>query len=205
MLVILALSACARAAPAEDRAASGGVRADLYACEGCEIVDQPDRDTLSWSMRIGGESEAGDPLVVEGTVFLPDGKTPASDVVIFAHQTDDTGICPEAFDDRGRQLRQGRLHGWVKTGLDGRYRFETIKPAPYPSMTMPAHIHLYIGEAGRRPYYIDDVVFAGEFGVDDAYIAAQELRGGSGIIELTRDSDGVLHARRDIVLEKHPS
>jgi protocatechuate 3,4-dioxygenase beta subunit len=92
----------------------------------------------------------------------------------------------------------------VRTGADGRYRFDTIKPAPYPDMTMPAHIHLMIGEPGRRPYYVDDVVFDGEFGVTERYRAAQELRGGSGIVALSRSPQGVWLARRDIVLERHP-
>jgi protocatechuate 3,4-dioxygenase beta subunit len=89
-------------------------------------------------------------------------------------------------------------------GPDGVYTFRTIKPAPYPDMTMPAHIHLMIGEPDRRPYYIDDVVFEGEFGVTKRYRAAQEFRGGSGIVKATRAPDGVWHARRDVLLELHP-
>jgi protocatechuate 3,4-dioxygenase beta subunit len=96
------------------------------------------------------------------------------------------------------------LRGWVKTGADGTYTFDTIKPGIYPDRTMPAHVHLMIKEPGRRPYYIDDVVFDGEFGVDARYRARQELRGGSGIVSLVRRRDGVLIARRDIILEQHP-
>jgi protocatechuate 3,4-dioxygenase beta subunit len=60
-----------------------------------------------------------------------------------------------------------------------------------------------VGEPGRRPYYIDDIVLAGAFLVDEAYRARQELRGGSGIVTLARSADGTLLARRDIVLERH--
>jgi protocatechuate 3,4-dioxygenase, beta subunit len=69
---------------------------------------------------------------------------------------------------------------------------------------MPAHVHLFVGEPGRRPYWIDDVVFAGEFGVTPAYRARAENRGGDGIVTLARQ-DGVLLARRDILLEPHPA
>ncbi len=72
-------------------------------------------------------------------------------------------------------------------------------------MSMPAHVHLFVGEPGRRPYYVDDTVFDGEFGVEDAYRRRQELRGGSGIVRLTRAADGVLEAVRDIRLELHPA
>nr|WP_294171069.1 hypothetical protein [uncultured Sphingomonas sp.] len=76
----------------------------------------------------------------------------------------------------------------------------TIKPAPYPGRTDPAHIHIFVLQPGRRdPYWVDDVVFAGEFGVTKQYRKTRGNRGGSGIVQLARRS-GVLHARRDIVL-----
>ena len=96
-----------------------------------------------------------------------------------------------------------RLRGWARTGADGTYAFSTIKPAPYPDRSMPAHIHLYVLEPGRRPYWIDDAVFAGEFRVDDAYRRRMENRGGSGIVELAREN-GAWLAQRDINLEPHP-
>lgn len=92
----------------------------------------------------------------------------------------------------------------MKTGADGRYEFVTIKPAPYPTITEPAHIHLVVLEPGRRPYWIDDVVFAGEVRVDDEYRASRENRGGDGIVQLRRADDGTWIAERDIRLEPHP-
>ena len=91
----------------------------------------------------------------------------------------------------------------MKTGADGRYAFDSIRPAPYPDDVLPAHVHLTIAEPGRRAYYIDDIVFDGEFGVTPAYRGAQEFRGGSGIVRLTRSNDLWL-ATRDIMLERHP-
>ena len=62
-----------------------------------------------------------------------------------------------------------------------------------------------MGEPRRRAYYIDDVVFEREFGVDAAYRAGRELRGGDGVVRLGRDANGVWIAVRDIVLERHPA
>lgn len=45
----------------------------------------------------------------------------------------------------------------------------------------------------------------GEFGADAAYGRVKELRGGFGIVRLTRRADGVLEAVRDIRLEPHPA
>ena len=199
-LAPLALVACSGGAPR----AEPGVREELYACEGCEATLEVDAKNLSWSTRIGEVEEPGEPLVLTGTVFQSDGRTAAAGVMIYAHQTDATGMYPGGGPDLPGSARDGRLRAWVTTGEDGRYRFETIKPAPYPAMTMPAHIHLYVREPERRPYYIDDVVFAGEMLVDDAYRSRQELRGGSGIVTLERDPEGRWLARRNIVLERHP-
>lgn len=185
-------------------APAGRARRDLYNCEGCEAVDERPRDGLSASAVIAGPDEPGERLVVEGVVYQSDGTTPAADIVVYAHHTNNEGLYAGAGGPTPETRRHGRLRGWVKTGADGRYRFDTIKPAPYPGATMPAHVHLMIGEPGRRPYYIDDVVFDGEFGVTERYRKNQELRGGSGIVRLSPTADGALLARRDIVLENHP-
>ncbi|MXO75717.1 intradiol ring-cleavage dioxygenase [Altererythrobacter aerius] len=200
LLRIAALVACS----AGHATAEQGARADPYACEGCEAVHERPADSLTSTARVAGPEEPGERLVATGTVFAADGKTPQEGVVIYLHQTNAAGLYANGTDESEWSRRNGRLRAWVRTDGQGRYRFETIKPAPYPDMTMPAHIHLMIGEPGRRPYYVDDIVFDGEFGVDAAYRQAQELRGGSGIVSLVRDSDGVLVARRDIVLERHP-
>ena len=140
-----------------------------------------------------------------GQMFAPDGVTPAPNVIIYAHHTNVEGLYAGGSPGTVWSRRHGRLRGWARTNIDGRYVFETIKPAPYPDMSMPAHVHLFLGEPGRWPYYIDDAVFDGEFGVDETYRRRQELRGGSGIVRLTRGADGVLEAVRDIRLERHPA
>ena len=180
-------------------------RPGLYNCEGCDAVEERARDALAASAIIAGPDEPGERLVVEGVVYQTDGVTPAAEIVIYAHHTNNDGLYANGVPGTEESRRHGRLRGWVKTGADGRYRFDTIKPAPYPGETMPAHIHLMIGEPRRRPYYIDDVVFDGAFGVTERYREREELRGGSGIVRLARKADGVLLARRDIVLERHPA
>lgn len=185
-------------------APAGRARRDLYNCEGCEAVGEIARENLAATTTLAGPDEPGERLIVEGTIFEVDGVTPAAGIVVYAHHTNNEGLYANGAPGTEESRRHGRLRGWVKTGADGRYRFDTIKPAPYPGATMPAHVHLMIGEPGRRPYYIDDVVFDGEFGVTERYRKNQELRGGSGIVRLTRGDGGVLMAQRDIVLERHP-
>jgi protocatechuate 3,4-dioxygenase beta subunit len=177
--------------------------ADLYDCEGCEGALERDPASLGWSTRIGTGEDPGEPLLLSGTVFHNDGRSPAAGVVIYAHHTNSDGRYANGTQESPWSRRHGRLRGWVRTGADGRYAFRTIRPAPYPSRTDPAHIHLMIVEPGHPPYWIDDVVFEGEYGVDGAYRGERENRGGSGIARLSGAGEGWI-ARRDIVLELHP-
>lgn len=179
-------------------------RPDLYNCEGCTAVGERPPARLSAAVQLAPPGEPGERMILTGRVMTADGTGPAPGVVIYAHHTNASGLYANGTPETEWSRRHGRLRGWAKTGLDGIYTFRTIKPAPYPDMTMPAHVHLFLGEPGRRPYYIDDVVFDGEFGVTPAYRSAQELRGGSGIVKIGRTADGMLLARRDIRLEQHP-
>lgn len=190
-----------RSGPAVARAP----RPDLYNCEGCAAVTEAPAGRLPSALRLASALDPGEPLLLTGRVFMPDGVTPAAGVVIYAHHTNAEGRYANGSRATEWSRRHGRLRGWVQTGQDGRYAFDTIKPAPYPDRTMPAHIHLFVGEPERPPYYIDDVVFAGEFRVDADYLRRQELRGGSGVVTLDRAPADAWRARRDIVLEPHPA
>ena len=189
----------ARSSPAEK---ASPVRPNLYNCEGCEaVVERPSQSMLS-TVQLATADEPGERMILSGRATLPDGAA-AANVVIYAHHTNVDGLYANGTNENEWSRRHGRLRGWAKTDADGNYRFNTIKPAPYPDMTMPAHVHLYIGEPDRRPYYIDDVVFDGEYGVTGSYRAKQEFRGGGGIVKLEKSSGGIWLARRDIKLERH--
>ena len=204
-LLAAALAACGAAPASQDQDAErAGVRADLYQCEGCEGVYERDAAGLSSQAQIGPEDEPGESLTLRGTVYEADGRTPAPGVVIYAYQTNAEGLYANGTDETEWSRRHGNLRGWAKTGDDGTYRFDTIKPAPYPDQDMPAHVHFTILEPGRQPYWIDDIVFDGEFGVTDEYRRQMTDRGGNGIVALETGAGGKLSVRRDIILERHP-
>lgn len=205
MLFGAAIISIAPACRAGGRVQSGVARADLYPCEGCEAVHERNTADLDWRSAVARPQEPGERLVLSGVVYETDGRTPASGVVIYAHHTNVDGLYANGSSETEWSRRHGRLRGWVRTGADGRYAFDTIKPGIYPDRTEPAHIHLFVLEPGRPPYYIDDVVFEGEFGVTPAYRARQSLRGGDGVIVLGRRNDGTWLAQRNIVLELHPN
>jgi protocatechuate 3,4-dioxygenase beta subunit len=144
-------------------------------------------------------------MLLQGQVLNPDGKAPAGGVVIYLYHTNAAGLYGNGSSESEWSRRHGRLRGWLKTGADGRYAVETIKPGQYPDRRRePAHVHLTVLEPGKDPYYIDDVVFAGEPGVDAAYRAERLNRGGPGIVQLRRDASGRWLAERNIILERRP-
>lgn len=203
---LLASAACGssgRTARAPDAAGSRTPRPDLYACEGCEGALERPPGSLGARAAIAPADEPGQRLRIEGTVYRIDGVTPAPGIVIYAYQTDAKGLYSRGTPGTEASRRHGLLRGWLRTGADGRYSFDTVKPGPYPREDVPAHIHLTVLEPGRPPYWIDDIVFAGEIGVTDRYRGERENRGGNGIIVLAR-AKGLLIARRDILLEPHP-
>ena len=97
---------------------------------------------------------------------------PAADVIVYAYQTDATG---EYHNDP--KTRVARLHGWAKTDAQGRYLFHTIKPASYPRMNIPAHVHLHVWGLGYPLQWTPELEFAGDKFLKPDQIAASNALG----------------------------
>ncbi|MCF8243253.1 MAG: hypothetical protein K9J16_17890 [Melioribacteraceae bacterium] len=173
----------------------------LPECEWCGADEAP--ENLSWETTIANENEPGERLVVTGTVYESDGKTPASGVIIYIYHTNADGIYPKRGDETGNGKRHGYLRSWLKTNSEGKYKINTIKPAPYPTRSEPAHIHMTVKVPGKEEDWIDSIMFE-----DDPLLKNVEYRlterGGSGIVSLKRNDGGHLTAHRDIYLGKIP-
>ncbi|MFN2439725.1 MAG: hypothetical protein ABR503_11040 [Chitinophagaceae bacterium] len=173
-------------------------------CEGCEaIYESPiPLENLSWTDTLPDFNERGPKLEVSGTVYQPDGKTPAKDVVIYIYHTDQTGRYSTKGDEKGWGKRHGYIRGWMKTNNEGKYKFYTLRPASYPNSQIEAHIHPTIKEPGKSEYYIDAFVFD-----DDPFLTGNmrkklENRGGDGILK-PRERNGIWYAERNIYLGKN--
>lgn len=174
----------------------------IGACEGCEWMFDGKPEQLNWSTRIADNAEPGESLVMRGTIYKADGKTPAEGVVLYVYHTNQKGLYVPG-PGQGVSKRHGHLRGWMKTDNLGRYEFRTIRPGAYPDNRAAQHIHPIILEPNGNYYYIDEYLFD-----DDPLLTAeerrrQEGRGGSGVIRLTKDAKGVWTGRRDIVLGKN--
>jgi protocatechuate 3,4-dioxygenase beta subunit len=127
--------------------------------------------------RLAGAEEAGERLVVSGTVLSADCRTPLPNALVEVWQANGAGLydtqTPGNYTDKGRF----HLRGMLYTDAQGRYRIETVMPGRYPvppnlpgveqygGITRPAHIHFRVMEALHVPVTLQ-LYFAG-----DPYIA----------------------------------
>lgn len=202
ILLAAALSACAQPkSPAAEAGAPVITRLPAVGgpCEFCEeiydLAESPD-----WTDTLPGYYEPGEQMVISGTIYQPDGRTPAPGVILYVYQTNAEGIYPKRpGQDDGPH---GYIRGWMRTDAQGRYRFLTIRPGSYPNSRNPQHVHAILYEPGKGHYWIDDYLFA-----DDPLLTGQqprrEPRGSDGVISLKKNDQDVWTGQRDIVLGRN--
>lgn len=137
-----------------------------------------------------GWTQNGQKLLITGTIYKLDGKTPAPDVILYYYHTNINGVYANKQGLDSRVVRHGYIRGWVKSDANGKYAIYTVRPAPYPNSNIEAHIHPAIKEPTiDKEYYIDEFVFD-----DDKLLTGEkrkrlENRGGSGILRVLKQGD----------------
>src|SRR5688572_1615210 len=61
------------------------------ACDGCDLMYENMPSTLSWETKIENAADPGEPMIIEGTIYKKDGKTPAPGVILYVYHTDAKG------------------------------------------------------------------------------------------------------------------
>ncbi len=172
-------------------------------CEGCEALFEYGNQKLDPIDTLPGFESKNPKIHLFGVVYKQDGKTPASDIIIYIYHTNTKGIYETSRNSQGWGKRHGIYRGWVRTDKAGKYDFYTFRPASYPNTTITQHIHMTVKELDTNPYYIDDILFT-----DDPFLTENEKkrrrnRGGSGIVTPSKNNSDVLEIRRDIILGKN--
>lgn len=189
--IALAWEGCAQKGQWNEKAIGGP-------CEDCQLMFEGIPSQLTSSTNLAPPDEPGEQLEISGTIYQQDGKTPAAGVVLYVYHTDNKGLYSKAPGQKFGVLH-GHLRGWVKSDADGRYRFNTIRPASYPNSKNPQHIHPIVYEPAKGYYWIDEYLFD-----DDPVLTENERshlqgRGGAGIITLIKSTSGWV-GKRDIIL-----
>ena len=143
---------------------------------------------------IAAANEPGQRIVVSGRALAGSGH-PVPNVIIRAYHTDARGLY-RADNKMYSDSAPPRLQGFLRTDANGAYEISTIRPAPYPNRTIPAHIHFELrppnGARESAILYFDD---------DPLLTAQQRAKFSQAICRLT-PSDGVLRCTRDFHLGK---
>jgi len=130
-----------------------GVRAQTSArrltpaqTEGPFYPVRPPADTDFDLLRNGSSAAylTAQPAWVEGVVTDPTGR-PVSGAVVEIWQCDESGRYHHP-GDGGRADPAFQGFGRVRVAADGRYRFHTIRPAPYSGRTPHIHFKVRLGE-----------------------------------------------------------
>lgn len=158
------------------------------------------KDTsLGWNQR-------GQKIILSGTVYELDGKTPAQDVLLYYYHTNTEGKYIHKPEEKRsmppNELGQthGYIRGWVKTDLEGKYFIYTVKPGTYPTHDEPAHVHITVKEPNDiNEYYIDDFVFDDDQLLTTDKRKKMKNRCGSGVLQMVQKGD-VLVGERNLTL-----
>ncbi|WP_051554584.1 dioxygenase family protein [Maribacter antarcticus] len=207
-VLFIALNACSQSAKNHDAKLEIEITPENITqkdCNWCGTFEVP--EDVSWRTIISPKGEPGDKLIISGTVYFPDGETPAKDVIVYVHHTNNKGVYPKRGNEKGNGTYHGYLRGWMKTDAKGRYELETIRPAPYRSHDgEPAHIHYNIEAPEYPEYWLTGLWFSDDPRVTNEYKKNIKRNGGfSNIITLTKNENGVLRGTRNIKLEKFKS
>lgn len=140
----------------------------LAAGSGCrptpqDIIGPFYRFGAPFETKIADPDEAGDRVIISGTVYSSDCHTPVPNALIEVWQANKAGLYDTDKPGNFTERHAFRLRGMMLTDQRGRYEFESVMPGRYPvppglpglekyaGLTRPAHIHFRVSESLHVP------------------------------------------------------
>jgi protocatechuate 3,4-dioxygenase beta subunit len=144
---------------------------------------------------LAGPDEPGERLVVTGRVMY--GTTPVVGASVFVFQTDSQGFYAPGRKGPDAEL-DPRLHGALRSGAEGQYQVETIRPGSYNDN--PAHLHYVVVARGFKPrifdlWFQDDPILVARLQVGEPLI--QQSMRNSPFYKAAPDSIAIRPVLRD--------
>ena len=159
--------------------------------------------------KLAGPGESGDRLVLTGTVFSADCRTPLPDALIEVWQANNAGVYDTSKPGNFTEATTFNMRGMLYTNEKGQYEIETIVPGRYPvppdlprlekyaGLTRPAHIHFRVMESLHIPV-TTQLYFKG-----DPFIANDPWASHKSSLAIALKQNGeVKHGVFDIVLAR---
>ncbi len=109
------------------------------------------RHAKSPRVRLVTSKEPGDRMVATGTLRQAGGK-PLAGALVYVYQTDARGWYSDKaphFSGGNGDHGHARLFGYLRTGADGKFEVDTIRPEGYPRSSLPEHIHIQVFVDGQ--------------------------------------------------------
>ena len=150
-------------------------------------------------VKIVTPKEPGDRMVVTGMLRQADGR-PLAGALVYVYQTDAKGW----YSDRAPHFSGGndhdyaRLFGYLKTGPDGRFEVDTIRPDGYPQSSLPQHIHIQVFVDGQSRL-VSEVTFEDDPRMTPS-MRRQVERNGFYLVPVEHGADGVQRCRVEIAV-----
>ena len=137
-------------------------------------------------------------LKISGTIYKSDGKTPASDVIMYIEHADEDGD----FDLRKLNDKRYTHHrGWIKTNASGQYAFYTFIPGGDRRYNQLQQLFPTIKEEANEFYNLESFLFDSDPLLTKACRKKIQKKGDvSRILKPIKQGD-LLVVEKDIVLE----
>jgi catechol 1,2-dioxygenase len=145
---------------------------------------------------LAGPNEPGERLIISGTAYSSDCRSPLPNTLIEIWQANEAGLYDTNKPGNFTEHVDFNLRGMMLTDQQGHYEFETIMPGRYPvppnlpgleqyaGLTRPAHIHFRVSESLHVPL-TTQLYFK-----DDPYIAKDPWARGKTSLAIDLKQDG---------------
>ena len=141
----------------------------------------------------------GTPIVLKGTIFREDGKTPISNAFVEIWHCDENEIYDNISDEY-------KYRGGQRTKADGRYEFKSILPVPYKAdpkyetSWRPAHIHMRVSVSNLQDL-ITQIYFKGGKYIDtDKW--ASDPKAANRILSISKNMSGESEIVFNVIMSK---
>jgi catechol 1,2-dioxygenase len=141
----------------------------------------------------------GTPLVLKGTIFKEDGKTPINNALVEIWHCDENEVYDNTSDDY-------KYRGGQKTKTDGKYAFTSILPVPYKAdpndeaSWRPAHIHMRVSVPNQQDLITQIYFKGGKYVETDHWASSPQAV--NRILDITKHKLGGNEVVFNVILSK---